>query len=92
MKQTFDQYLTEQNLGLMAEAIDDAKAERMRNAVLKVFDQEGWTPKNKKDAGLQVDEFIDASLGWPTRPSKMSPFQKEARAVMVKAIVDKFKL
>lgn len=67
--------------------IDPAKQERMAAAILRQFEQEGWTVRNRREAGLQVDEFIDASLGWPTVPKQMSPFQKAAREIMINAVM-----
>lgn len=55
--------------------------------IVNVFKAEGWHPKTKREIALQVDEFIDATLGWPTVPRFTTSRQKQIRKALINQVL-----
>lgn len=55
--------------------------------VVNVFKAEGWHPKTKREVASQVDEFIDATLGWPTVPRFTTSRQKQIRQALINQVL-----
>lgn len=55
--------------------------------IINVFKYEGWSPTTKRDVASYVDEFIDATLGWPTVPRFQTSRQKQIRQSLINQVL-----
>lgn len=55
--------------------------------IINVFKAEGWSPTTKRDVASHVDEFIDATLGWPTIPRFQTLRQKQIRQALINQVL-----
>ena len=68
-------------------ALNDPDQVVQKIDIVNVFKGEGWTDRTKRAIASQVDEYINAALGWATLPRFQTPVQKYIRQALIDEMI-----